>query len=136
MRSAVVDTGPLVALLNRADPWHGAAVEAFESNKGRLLTTWLVLTEASHLVPDATMRDDLLSMAERGFFELIAIEPSDIATLRHLRSKYGDRDPDLADLSLLVLAERMGIDTVLSFDSDFLVYRTGRGRPLKCPLLA
>jgi hypothetical protein len=136
MRDAIVDTGPLVALLDRGDRWHGAAVKAFEGTRGRLLTTWPVLTEACHIVPVAAMHDDLLSMAERGFVVLVDIALADIPSMRRALARYAQLEPDLADLSLLALAERTGTDTVLTFDRDFLVFRVGRGRRLNCPMLA
>jgi predicted nucleic acid-binding protein len=51
------------------------------------------------------------------------------------RSEYRDRNPDLADLSLLAASERTGVRTIPTFDRDFSIYRRRDRRALRCPLL-
>ena len=50
MRSIVVDTGPLAALLSRNDRCHGRGRDFLRESRSALLTTWPVLTEAWHLL--------------------------------------------------------------------------------------
>lgn len=46
----IVDTGPVVALLNRNDKDHESCAELLESHDGELLITPYVLTEACYLL--------------------------------------------------------------------------------------
>jgi hypothetical protein len=52
---------------------------------------------------------------------------SDVARIRELMRKYQDTPMDLADASLVALAERLGVTRVFTLDSDFFVYGTSRG---------
>jgi len=74
MRSArtLIDTGPLVAILNKSDPSHEACLAAFSQAPAPLLTCWPVLTEAAYLLSG-------WSSPTAKFFSLLrtrALEPS------------------------------------------------------------
>lgn len=49
-----------------------------------------------------------------------------------LMQKYRDRPMDLADASLVVAAERLGLHRVFTLDSDFHIYRLADGSALEC----
>ncbi len=49
----------------------------------------------------------------------------------NLFEKYPDRPIDFADATLLAVAERKQLNSVLSIDSDFEIYRTAQGKPLE-----
>lgn len=134
MAGALVDTGVFLALLHRGDRFHEAAAGALAAG-GRLLTTWAVVTETIHMVGRAAVAADFLESLGRGAVELPRFAAAEAQALAWYFRKYADFDPDLADLSLLVLADMTGITKVLTFDRDFLVYRTRRRRSLACPLL-
>ena len=59
--------------------------------------------------------DRLLSVYE--------IQAEDYGRLFELMEQYQDRPMDLADASLVIVAERTGARKILTFDSDFLFYR-------------
>ncbi len=128
--SLLVDTGPLVALLNRNDAAHDRCAHVIRRTSQPLSTTWPVVTEAAYLLgfsfdgPDA-----LLEMVERGDLRLVPLEMADVARLRTLMRKYRDLPMELADASLVHAAEREGMETVFTLDSrDFSVYRLPRGK--------
>ena len=50
MTTTLVDTGPIVALLNRQDRHHGWAVDTFAAVRPPLLTCEAVLSEAAYLL--------------------------------------------------------------------------------------
>ena len=52
----LLDTGPLVAVLNRKDAWHERVVRAWPAVVDRCVTTEAVVTEATHLVGSARTR--------------------------------------------------------------------------------
>ncbi len=129
------DTGALVSLLDRSQRRHAAFVELFESWRGAVVSTEAVLTEATHLlsrVPGGATA--CLEFFLAGGAHLV---PTTLATLRRCRTlmaKYEDLPMDFADATLVVLAEELETDLVLTTDRrDFDVYRianSGRFRVL------
>jgi uncharacterized protein len=124
--AALVDAGPLIAYYEKRDSRHEAAVAGFRRASGRILTTWPVVAEAAHMLGRASMEAKLrlLGRVADGSLELASLDRQDAPRLMELMSKYADRRMDLADASLVRVAERDGIDTVYTFDvKDFRVYR-------------
>jgi predicted nucleic acid-binding protein len=136
----IADTGFWLALANRRDRHHEAAKAALAGLKERLVTTWPVLTETCHLLaarlgPDAEIR--FVRSARDGAFELFAVEPSHLGRVETLMDKYRDLPMDLADASLVILAEALGSGRILSTDQrDFRTYRWKNRRPFKNLLAA
>ena len=63
----------------------------------------------------------------------MAIAPlatEDVPRIRTLMEKYRDVPMDLADASIVRVAERDGIMDVFTLDRDFMIYRVGRGRTI------
>jgi hypothetical protein len=72
-------------------------------------------------------QDALLEMVERGAVRVLPIEETDIPRVRALIRKYRDRPMDLADATLVRVAERESIQQVFTLDRrDFTTYRVGR----------
>lgn len=127
--SILVDTGPLVALLDRNDRWHRQVRGYLSRYRGSLVTTWPVLTEAASLC-GADEQIALIGMVESGAIEIAPQTAADAARVKWYLAKYRDRSPDLADLSLLALADATGIDSILTIDGDFQIYRLKAGKAL------
>jgi predicted nucleic acid-binding protein len=131
----IADTGFWLALANSADRHHSAAARALESLSERLITTWPVLTETCHLLaarlgPDALVR--FVSSASRGAFELFELEAGHLPRIATLMEKYRDLPMDLADASLVILAEESNDGRILSTDQrDFRTYRWKNRRPFR-----
>lgn len=126
MAAALVDAGVLVGWLDARDPRHAESVGALREIAGKLWTTWPAATEAAHFLwrEHPAGRDALLKMIEDGALGLARLDAEDAPRLRQLITKYADLPMDLADATLVRIAEREGIDTVLTFDRrDFKVYR-------------
>jgi predicted nucleic acid-binding protein len=95
-----------------------------------MVTTWPVLTEAMYLLGDAggwPAQRALWVMLERGALELAELQASDITRVRGLMEKYRDAPMDIADATLVAVAEARGLKRIFTLDSDFGVYRV-RGR--------
>jgi len=95
-----------------------------------MITTWPVLTEAMYLLGDAggwTAQRALWGMIERDVLVLADLEPSGVARARALMEKYRDAPMDIADATLVAVAEARSLKRVFTLDSDFAVYRL-RGR--------
>jgi len=123
----LIDTGPLVAWLDRGDRDH-ARVGAFLAGfRGRLLTTWPVLTEVCHLIPGYIV-PRFLRWVEASV-ELHELPTAAVSDLAARIEKYHDLPMDLADTSLVWLADQIGVLEILTLDErDFGVYRLAGGQ--------
>lgn len=132
-KSVLVDTGPLVAIFSKNDSYHDVCVAASKELAPPLVTSWPVLTEAAWLLrayPFAVRQ--LLKSIEGGFLEPLEMGREFAGWCAAFVERYEDMGVQLADASLVYLAERESIETVFSLDRrDFSVYRTSRKRTLK-----
>jgi hypothetical protein len=132
----LVDTGPLVALVDSDDQHHTACVAALKRVQEPLATIWPAITEAMYLLSDLPRAQEAVwEMLALGTVQLLPLELADIARIRQLMRKYADRPMDMADAALLRVAERENIRKVFTVDrKDFAVYRLhGRVRPVVIP---
>jgi predicted nucleic acid-binding protein len=127
---ALVDTGAILALLDRTDRWHAACVEAFQQFRLPLVTSQAVLTELFHLVGDSRHEmETAWKFMLSGAVQLAAIEDSELPEIHRLMSRYWDRPMDFADATLVYLARREGLSTIFTVDlADFEIYRIGGRR--------
>jgi uncharacterized protein len=126
MQSILVDAGPLIALFRRRDAYHSRALSFIKNYKGRLVTTWPVITEVMHELNRPDVQEKFFLWIERGGLQIVDLGEGSIAGLIGLIKKYADLPMDLADATLMLYAEKAGIREVLSIDSDFNVYRTAK----------
>lgn len=133
MRRVLVDTGPIVAILNHHDQHHRSCVEALSNMPGPLFTCWPVITEAAWLLRkhvNAVQR--LLSSIETGFLEILQLSTADAKTIALLLNKYRNIRIQLADAALLHLAARHNFETIFTLDRrDFLVFRLPGGKTFR-----
>ena len=120
--AVLVDTGPLVAFLNRRDADHERCVAAWRE-QGPLLTVWPVVTEAMHLLAFSRAAQDALGELIERAVEVAPLDRGDLPRVRNLMERYASLPLDLADACLVRVAERLGIGTVFSLDHDFTVVR-------------
>ena len=128
-RRVLVDTGPLVALMNKRDRHHQRFVEYLKFFQGQLVTTWPVLTEVTHHVP-VGKGVEIMALVRDGALEVIDLGNAG-ERVHDLMKKYADRPMDLADASLVWAAEYTGIEQVMTIDSDFAVFRLANGHRLQ-----
>jgi len=120
---AICDAGPLVAYLNRNDPYHSWAVALMKQVRSPMLTTEPVLSEAAYFLrADRVDLDPLFQLLERGALRLDLQIAAQWPRLRTLMARYDQMD--LADASMVVLSERHRRSQVLTVDrKDFSIYR-------------
>ncbi len=125
----LLDTGALVSLLDRSQRRHQEFLEFFDAWTGQVVTTEPVITEATHLlgrVPGGSVA--CLDFVLAGGALMAPTSTTALRRGRDLMSQYADCPMDFADATLVVLAEELGTDLVLTTDRrDFSVYRI-RGR--------
>jgi len=131
MPAAIVDTGPLVALLDRAEQHHRWVVTQIEELDPPLLVCEPVLAEAMYLLRHfSRAHDALFGLLENGAIEVAFRIEEHVPALRKLHQKYRDRPMSLADACIVRMAEIHERHDVLTLDSDFTVYRKHGRYPL------
>jgi len=121
--TAICDTGPLVAYLNRHDPHHAWALAVMKQIRPPMLTCEPVLTEAVYFLrEDGLDIDPLFQLLERGALRLQLDISEHWPRIRTLMARY--RQMDLADASIVVMSELHIRSQVFTIDrKDFSVYR-------------
>ena len=131
----LTDAGALVALLDADDPYHASCVAAAEHlPAGPLLTTWVCFTEAMYLlgtVGGYRYQAALWNLRATGRLVLHDLAPAEADRMAALMAQYQDTPMDLADASLVVVAESRTVRRVFTTDSDFYVYRLADGSALE-----
>ena len=125
----LVDTGPLVALFDPADADHQRCVDVLRTIERPLATTVPVLTEAFHLLQPASVGALRLMdfMAGQGL-RVLFLDDDGLERAFQLMAQYADAPMDLADASLVAMAERLELQTVFTIDRGrFHTHRIQRG---------
>ena len=131
----IADAGFFYALADADDAWHARAARALPTLGEGLVTTWPVLTEATHLLTrwigteaaQALLRD----VAAGGIAVWQWAQPQ-TERLALLMERYANLPMDLADGSLVLLAEHLGHGRILTTDErDFGAYRFKNRAPFR-----
>lgn len=125
IRDTLVDTGPLIALIDEDDPKHAICVKALSQLTLPLVTTWPVITEAMYSLAKAggtPAQQILWSYINDGLFYIAELDEERQEWMQHYMAQYSDRPCDLADASLLALGETMFTRRIFTIDSDFYIY--------------
>mgnify|MGYP006171694075 CR=1 FL=1 len=129
----IADTGFWLALANRKDEHHDRAAERLRGLREPLITTWPVVTETCYLLLSrlgSTEQSRFLDSFAAGAFEIFDLHREHGPRLAALIESYADLPMDLADASLVLLAEELGHGRILSTDRrDFRTYRFKQHEP-------
>ena len=129
MNPVLLDTGCIVALLDRSERYHTQCAEVVTTLDAPLVTCEAVIAESCYLLrglPGAPAA--VLENVERGVF-LVPYRLTDgAARLRKLMAKYADVPVDLADACLIDMASELRTGRILTLDRDFQIYRWARKR--------
>lgn len=133
VRDVLLDTGPIVALLDASDQWHAGCALAVTELIERCVTTEAVVTEACHMVgrgrARATLVLDFLLDAD------VPVLSLDRPAMRHaarLMDRYATVPMDFADAALVTIADGLQLGTVLTTDRrGFHTYRLASGKPFR-----
>ncbi|MFP5405553.1 MAG: type II toxin-antitoxin system VapC family toxin [Gammaproteobacteria bacterium] len=135
----IADTGFWVALLNRADRHHGLAVKRLSGLKRRLVSTWPVLTETCHLLVrrgGVNAQHQFVASWVRSDFDVYSLDSSHAPRIEALMIQYRSLPMDLADASLVILAETLRCGDIFSTDQrDFGACRWKQRKPFTNLLL-
>lgn len=133
----IVDSGYWLGLLDKRDDYHPVCTAFLKQCREPLITTYPVLTEALHLL----MRREavhlglellalLSKLQKQGHFSLFSMNDAHLPHLEKMMIQYADLPMDLADASLVLLAETLGHGRIVSTDRrDFHTYRWKNHHP-------
>ncbi len=128
VKKILIDSGPLAALFDASDQYHQSSLLFLKNNRHLLITTLASITEVLYLLDfSRNAQVDFLEWIYRGGVEIYPIEIAAIKRIKQLMLKYADLPMDFADACLVYLAEKLNMDTILTIDRDFSIYRI-RGR--------
>ena len=126
----LVDTGPIVALVNRADRFHAWALAQTRILPGPLHTCEAVLTEALFILSSSEIAvGRLFDFLNAGVVRVDVEMHPHLAKVQVVMRKYHDVPMSFADACLVVLAEMSG-EPIFTLDSDFRIYRKNGNEPL------
>lgn len=121
----LVDTGPLIAILDERDQHHERCVETLSQIRPPLLTTWPVVTEAAWLLRHRERAlQRLMTGEESGLIRLLPLGDDALSELASIAKRFKTLRLQVADMSLVLLAERQELTTIFTLDRrDFEVVR-------------
>jgi uncharacterized protein len=123
----IADTGFWLALLDKKDTYHHQADQALQQYDEPLITTWCVITETCYLLLNrkgVQTQIKFINNLNQGLFSIFHLDPTHGLRISQLMTKYADLPMDLADASLVILAEHLGHGRIFSVDyRDFNTYR-------------
>ena len=129
MKPVLLDTGVVVALLDRSERHHARCATVVTKLESPLVTCEAVIAESCYLLrrlPGAA--EAVLENVARGVF-LIPFQLSRTATpVRNIMRKYSDQPADFADACLIQLADELNTGEILTLDRDFALYRWRKTR--------
>lgn len=131
MRAAIVDTGPLVALVDSAERYHSWVGDRVADLAVPMLVCEAVLTEAMYLLARVSGgQQSLFTLLENGALKIAFRVEDHASELRGLHQKYSDRPMSFADACIVRMAEIHDHHAVFTTDSDFSIYRKHGRTPL------
>ena len=136
MKNIIVDAGPLIALFDKDDKYHNSVIKFLKTFDGQLITSWPAITEVTHLLSfNVNVQIDFLEWLKREAVAIINLENIHLERIIQLSKKYSDVPMDLADSSLIVIAELTNITDIITIDSDYYIYKTKNKKSLNNILL-
>ena len=124
MTRIIVDTGPIVAFLNKRDRYFAWANESFNLLEPPVYTCECVISEACFLLRN--IEGGSMAVAELVERKLVVIDfdlSEEIQAVKKLMSKYANVPMSLADACLIRMAEIEKNSQIITLDQDFNVYR-------------
>ena len=126
-QNIIIDTGPLVALINHREQYHSWATKEVANLAYPFFTCEAVISEACFLLRDFYGGEDtVMSLLDTGLIQISFRLSDEIGTVRELLKRYQNVPMSLADACLVRMSELIRRSCVLTVDSDFRVYRKNK----------
>lgn len=132
MIRTLIDAGPIIALFDNSDQYHGKVFDFMRTFEGKLISTWPVVTEVSYMLDfNKETQIDFLDWIIQGGIDIHNLEQWQLGSIRDMMDTYSDLPADLADTTLLEVAESSGLSSIITLDKDFSIYKLKNGLYLK-----
>jgi uncharacterized protein len=132
VRPVLLDTGFIVALLDRSESFHEACARTVLELEAPLITCEAVVTESCYLLRNLSGAPEaVIENVAAGIFQVPFQLSQETAGVKQVLRKYRDRKIDLADACLIRLADQFGTADILTLDQDFSIYRWGKNKPFR-----
>jgi predicted nucleic acid-binding protein len=129
LNAVLIDTGVIVALLDRSEQRHVECVRVCRQLESALITCEAVVAEACYLLRNLRNASRVvLANVEAGIFQVPYRLAGRGAAVMELMGKYANIPMDFADACLVDMATQYQIPRILTLDKDFAFYRWGRNR--------
>jgi predicted nucleic acid-binding protein len=113
----LLDTGPWLACIDRGDSKHAECLAWLTKNTGTFVSTLAVLTEVLYLLNHSIKAQQAcFDWIRSGVVNLIDLDLEMLAHAEKLMTKYQDIPMDFADATMVILAERLGINRIFTLD--------------------
>lgn len=115
----VIDAGPVVALADKREPRRVEILDLLRSEQGGLVIPAPVTAEVDYLLGQrfgAPARRAFLEDLAAHRYESPGLDARDYEAALTLDRRYADLNLGLADLSVAVIAQRLGTRRILTFD--------------------
>lgn len=132
MKSSLIDAGPMIALFDNSDQHHEKVLSFMKQYKGKLVSTWPVLTEVCYMLDFSRETQlDFIDWIIEGGVDIHNLEQWQLSGIRGILEKYADLPADLADCTLLEVANAEGLNSIITLDRDFSIYKLENGQLLE-----
>lgn len=132
MIRTLIDAGPIIALFDNSDQYHGKVFDFMRTFEGKLVSTWPVLTEVCYMLDfNKETQLDFLDWVIQGGIDIHNLEQWQLGSIRDMMNTYSDLPADLADTTLLETADSKGLSSIITLDRDFSIYKLQNGYYLK-----
>tara|TARA_R110002126_G_scaffold200584_4_gene348187 strand:+ start:27240 stop:27662 length:423 start_codon:yes stop_codon:yes gene_type:complete len=131
-KTAFLDTGPLISFIDKRE-YHNTWINSvFSEIDVSLKTNTAVITEAFFLLKRSSRGEEgLMKMINEGFLLVEDTFSSNSNFIFDVMNKYKNVPCAFADANILAMAENKKESIIITTDSDFLIYRNSKGKPLK-----
>jgi predicted nucleic acid-binding protein len=131
-KSVLLDTGGLVAFINKREKQHPWAVEQWKKVIPPLFTCEAVITESCFLLQDVYEGEDaVMTLIDRQIIQMPFQISNESPSIRLLMKQYQNVPMSLADACLVRMSELIESSCVFTFDSDFRVYRRHKNEAIE-----
>jgi len=132
LKPILLDTGVIVALLDRSERMHLRCAEEVRRLEAPLVTCEAVIAESCYLVRNLRGAPEaILENVVRGIFQIPFQLSREAGGVRAILRKFQDRKIDVADACLIHLANEFESGEILTLDTDFEVYRWGKNKTFR-----
>ena len=123
-KKIIIDTGPLIAYLNKSDHYHEWALTQFSIMRPPFYTCEAVLSESCFLLRNyQNSTANIFKLMERELIKIPFRLQDEVSAIINLMNKYRDIPMSFADSCLVRMSEQISDSIICTLDSDFKIYR-------------